>query len=134
MGKFQIGNKFSKGKPLGSKSKRTLEALEILEQQKFNPIKALIECHRLAKERFDIDVDKEDTGQISKMESNASKYLKIATDSAADIAGYAYPKLKSIEQKKVSATEGMTDQQKLDAARAVVLLLEQRVKDEPIPV
>jgi hypothetical protein len=113
-----------RGRPLGSRNKRTVEFLELLEAKDFCPASALMDVYKIAMEKFISEVEKEDSGRISPMESNAAKYLKIAADNASDLATYAYPKLKSIEQKRVNATEGMTIEQKLEAARLMVQLLE----------
>lgn len=82
-------------------------------------------------EKFTQEVDKEDTGRISPMESNAAKYLKIAAENAAQLAGYAYPKLKAIEQIKANPTDGMSIVQKLQAAKMMVQILEKEAEVGP---
>jgi hypothetical protein len=120
--------KRSAGRPPGSRNRRTIEFLEILEARGFCPASALMDVYKIAMEKFISEVEKEDSGRISPMESNAAKYLKIAADNASDLATYAYPKLKAIEQKRVNETEGMTIEQKLEAARLMVQLLEREVQ------
>ena len=116
------------GRPPGARNKRTIEFLEVLEARGFCPASALMDTYKIAMEKFISEVEKEDSGRISPMESNAAKYLKIAADNASDLATYAYPKLKAIEQKRVNQTEGMTIEQKLEAARLMVQLLEREAK------
>ncbi len=64
-------------------------------------------------------------------EDNAHKYLKIAGDMAKDIAGYVYPKLKSIEQSTNDPTKDMTPEQRLEAMKHAVAMLEMQVKSGP---
>lgn len=117
------------GRPLGSRGRRTIEFLERLEAAGFCPATALMDIYKIAMEKFIVECEKEESGRISPMESNAAKYLKIAADNASDLASYAYPKQKAIEQKRISATDGMTPQEKLEAAKSIVCVLEQQVKN-----
>lgn len=117
------------GRVKGVPNKRTQEARSILEANNFCPLTAMMDIHKIAMTKFVEEVDKEDSGRISPMESNAATYLKIAADKAADLAAYAFPKLKSIEQTKANPLEGMTIQEKLEAARQFVKLLEEQAKD-----
>jgi hypothetical protein len=128
---FQPGHKLSPGRALGSRNKRTVEFLEVLEASGFCPATALMDCYRVAMEKFTQEVAKEDSGRISPMESSAAKYLKIAADNAASLASYAYPRLKAIEQIKSNPTDGMTPEQKLKAAEMMVLILKKEVEHGP---
>jgi hypothetical protein len=117
--------------------------MRVLEAEGFDPAKALVECYREAKKTYDnygliYDAisdartarNEADGSFAAPTEDNAHKYLKIAADIAKDLASYAYPKLKSVEQQRVSSTEDMTAEQKLEAARMMVKILEQEVKPD----
>jgi hypothetical protein len=130
MGKFQVGNKIAKGRPLGSVNKRSLEFRAVLETSGFCPVTALIDGHKTALARFAEEIAKEDSGRISPMESSAAKYLKLAIDCASDLASYSYPKLKAVEQTKNDPLSGMTTAEKLEAMRQGAKFLESQLKAE----
>lgn len=125
---FQPGHKLSHGRIQGSRNRRTKEFLDILEASGFCPATALMDIYKIAMTRFTEECAKEDAGRISPMESNAVKYLKIAGDHAAELASYSYTRLKAIEHQRISLTEGMSTQEKLDASRTMVKMLEEEVK------
>lgn len=115
--------------------------MAVLEAEDFDPAKALIECYREAKKTYDNygiiyeaisearERQNDATGQFAApTEDNAHKYLKIAADIAKDLASYAYPKLKQIEQKKADHLKDMTPEQKLEAMKHAVAALEAQVK------
>lgn len=102
-----------------------------------------MDCYEEAKKTYDnygvineaiiqARADKEGTSLefASPTEDNAHKYLKIAADIAKEIASYSFPKLKSIERPKNSPLDGMTPQEKLQAMKQAVLMLEMQVKGE----
>jgi hypothetical protein len=114
----------SPGRPPGALCKRTKEFIEVLEQNNFCTASALLDVYKIAMTRFTEDIAKEDAGRYSPMESNAHKYLGHALSALSEIASRSYPKLKSVEQRKANPTDGMTLEQKLEAAKVMVLLLE----------
>lgn len=129
------------GRPKGSQNKRTVAFLEVLERNDFCPAEALIECYLEAKKTYDnyavihaaITQARENQNQVdgscaSPTEDKAHIYLKIAMEAAKDLATYAFPKLKAVEQHKVKATDAMTAEQQLEAAKMIVRVLEQEVK------
>ena len=126
---FAKGHTFSTGRPLGAKNRRTKQFLEVLEASGFCPATALMDIYKVAMEKFTQECAKEDSGRISPMESNAAKYLKIASEQASELASFAYTKLKAIEHQTVSLTDGMSTQEKLEASRMMVKLLEEEVKN-----
>jgi hypothetical protein len=79
------------GRPRGARNKRTIEFMEVLEKRDFCPATALIECFLEAKKNYESCQDP--------LDEVAHRYLRIAADIAKDLTSYAYPKLKSIEQK-----------------------------------
>lgn len=130
-----------KGRPLGSKNKRTVEFMQVLEDEGFDPAKALIQCYRAAKTTYDNysvileaitsarEAKNDQTGEFSApTEDNAHKYLKIAADIAKDLASYAYPKLRSIEQTKANPLEGMSPQERLEVMKGAVVIAESEIK------
>lgn len=136
---FEKGHSLSKGKgrPKGSISSRSIDFAQTLERHNFNPAEALIEIYKEARKTYDnyatiyeaLENARIDEGkQISPSEDKADKYLKIALDAAKDLAGYAYPKLKAIEQVKTGALDNMTPEQRLEAMKLAVKMLEDQVK------
>lgn len=137
MAKFQVGHKLAKGRPKGSINKRSQNFYDVLERENFCPASALIEIYREAKKTYDnyatiydAIVEAKDAKGLdaSPVEDKADKYLKIALDAAKDLASYSFPKLKAIEQQKNNPLEGMTPDQKLEAMRHAVSVLELEVK------
>lgn len=127
---FQPGHKHSKGRVPGAVNKRTAEAYETLRANNFDPIKALMDGHQIAMARFVEELDLVASNRLSPMESSAPQYLKMAIDCAKDLASYAFPKLKAIEQIKADPLSEMTPQQKLEAMRMAVAHLEAQVKKD----
>jgi hypothetical protein len=125
---FQTGNNLSRGRPKGSKGKRTIEFQEVLERKNFNVAEALVWCYREAKNRYQEYNKRFEDGRLSAMEDNAPKYLKICADMAKELASYSFPKLKAIEHQKVNPLEGMTPEQKLEAMRQAVAKLELEIE------
>lgn len=134
---FQPGHKLSKGKPKGSIHKRTQNFLDVLERENFCAATALIEIYREAKKTYDNyaiiyealeDARKLKGETIAPTEDKADKYLKIAIDAAKDLAGYSFPKLKAIEQQKDNPLKDMSPEQKLEAMKHAVSVLELEVK------
>lgn len=135
MPKFEIGNP---GKPKGALNKRSKEFLEVLEKHNFCPASALIECYLEAKKTYDnyaIIYESIEDARIEKglnampTEDKADKYLKIAADIAKDLSSYAYPKLKSVEKGPLDVTKEMTPEQRLEAMKHAVQMLELQIKD-----
>jgi hypothetical protein len=124
MAKFQVGHKLSPGRAPGSLNKRTVEFIEVLAAKKFNVPTAMLEIYAIALQRFTEELEKQDSGAISPMESQAPKYLKMCADLLIAMSGYAYPKLKAIEQKKDNPLDGMSPQEKLEAMKHAVAMLE----------
>lgn len=107
---FTPGHKRSKGRPKGSTSLRTLGLLDSLDKHKFDPITAMIYIHNEALKNYENYKERFQANRISPMEDNSHKFLKIAADMAREFAGYAYPKLKAIEQ-QINVT-AQVDQEK----------------------
>lgn len=125
---FKPGHQLSKGRPAGSLNRRSIEFRAVLEAAGFCPATAMMDTYKTALTKFAEECAKEDNGRISPMESHAAKYLKIASDNAADLASYTYPKLKAIEQKKSDPLSDMTPEQKLEALKEAVKVLQAQVK------
>lgn len=135
----QSGN--PNGKAPGTLNKRSREFIAVLEKHGFCPASALIECYTEAKKTYDnygtiyaaiVEAkearDREFGFSNVPPEDQAHKYLKIAADIAKDLSSYAYPKLKAIEQTKSDPTHGMTPEQKLEAMKQAVQMLELQIK------
>lgn len=131
------------GRPSGAINKRSKEFLDILEKHDFCPASALIECYQDAKKTYNnygeiydaiCDAKAEKEGSTREFsaptEDHAHKYLKIASDIAKDLSSYAYPKLKAIEREVNNPTKGMTPEQRLEAMKHAVAMLELQVKDK----
>lgn len=117
--KFEPGHKLSKGRPLGSLNKRTSELISLLEESGFDPASELIECYAEARQTW------------KKMPYDAGLgYLKIASEIARELASYCYPKIKSVEQIKGNILDGMSAQEKLEAMKQAVALMEAQVNGD----
>lgn len=128
MAKFQIGHKMSKGRAVGSVNKRTAQFVEVLQARNFDIPTSMLDLYEICLKRFVEELDKQDRGIMSPMESAAPKYMKMCSDLLIAMSGYAYPKLKAIEQVKPSITEGMTPEQRLEAMKQYVAALEAQIK------
>lgn len=130
--KFQIANTHGKGRPAGSLNKRSQDFLEILEKNKFCTASAMLDLYKISLQRMTEDMAMEDANTISRMESNAPKYMKLCADLLIALSSYAYPKLKAVEQVKHNEFEGMTLQEKLEASEATVEFVKLQIKaNEP---
>lgn len=138
---FQPGHKLAKGRPVGSRNRRTEDFLAVLEANNFCPASAMIECYQEARKIFDnygVIYDAITDARVLKndidgsfsapAEDKAHIYLKIAADMAKELASYAHPKLKSIEKVRTDPLEDMTPEQKLEAMKSAVKMLEAQVK------
>ncbi len=116
---FQPGNKIAKGRPIGSLNRRTSELIAKLEEGGFDPAGELIDCYQEARAAYKkLDLE-EGLG-----------YLKIASDIAKDLASFCYPKIKAVEQIKGNILEGMSTQEKLEAMKQAVAMMESQVKGD----
>lgn len=134
--RFQIG---APGRPKGAIGKRSQHFLEVLEKHNFCAATAMVECYREARKTYDnygliydaiCDAREAKEGFVAPTEDNAHKYLKIAADLAKELGSYSYPKLKAVEQTHETPTEGMTPEQKLEAMKQAVLMLELQLKQK----
>lgn len=131
------------GRPLGSRSRLSIKFSELLESENFEPARELIACYREAKKTYDnygaiyaaiVDArilkNDKDGSCATPTEDKAHQYLKIAADIAKELASYAYPKLKSVEQVKVSATSNMTPSEKLEALKSMMQIVQKEVDEQ----
>lgn len=109
------------GRPKGLINKKTKAFQQTLEEHNFDVAEALLDLYGKAIEAFN-----------SCSEKDAASYLRIASDIVGDIASYSLPKLRAIEVKRTRTLDGMTNEQKLEAMKAAVTMLEGQIaKDEP---
>jgi len=92
------------------------------------PTQKLIYLARVAEARFEAEIELTDSGRYSPMESNAHAYLKMAIDANKELCSFVNPKLKSIEQTKTDHLSDMSPEQKLEAAKQAVRMMELEVK------
>lgn len=123
------------GRPKGLPNKRTLQFNEVLEKHNFCAASALIEIYQEARKIYDgygkiyeaIRQAKSDgAGYDVPLEDKADKYLKIALDSASEIASYAYAKRKAIETtvnpellEKIKEFENKSDKELRDILKTI---------------
>lgn len=88
------------GRPRGAKNRRTVEFVAVLEKRKFCTASAFLELYEKALTDYEYYSARLRAGLVSPMEDNSHKNLKIAVDILKEIASFAYPKLKSVEQIK----------------------------------
>ena len=128
-GRFTAGHKLAKGRPKGVPNKRSEVFAETLIRHNFDVATSMLELYEISLKRFVEEIDKQDRGVISPMESQAQRYLKTCADLLVAMSGYVYPKLKAIEVVKANALDGMSPQEKLEAMKQAVALLEHKVKN-----
>lgn len=132
---FQPGHKFGKGRPRGSVSpisKIRRDFYATLEEANFDPAKELMDIYSKARSVFDnyaliyenLSRAKAESGDPFPVEDKADKYLKIALDAAKEIAGYCYPKLKSVELKTENPLEHLSRPEKIEELKKAILVLE----------
>lgn len=119
-GRFKPGNKLSKGKQKGSISKLRKELQETMAEHDFNPAEAFMYLY-----------DKAKVGIESGNRQEKPMYLKIATDIVKELASYSYPRLAAVQVSQKNPLDGMTHEQKLEAMKQAVLMLEAQGKNEP---
>ena len=107
------------GRKKGTPNKRTVELLEILEEEDFCPAQALIRIHRMALKQYEVfdqvidqikaAMEGEDQATIirslelaGRLGYNAPTYLSISEQAARDVMNYAFPRRKAIEFKPPS--------------------------------
>ena len=118
------------GRARGTPNKSSMRVDLTCQAMKYYPIEKLIEASKIVLEKFIEHSEKEASGQISLMESQAAEYMKIYVLIAKEIAGYIHPKRKAIEYTQPDATQGMTPIQRLEAMKQAVLMLELKMKEE----
>lgn len=116
---FQKGHKHSSGRPKGSINKRSQEFADKLEAKGFDLAEALLELHREGMKTY------RQGAFEHQMEG-----LKVANSAVKEIATYLLPKFQSISVSKDDTLENMTPQQKLEAMREAVKLMEAEQEKE----
>ncbi len=114
----------------GIPNKTSLRAEVTCGLRKFSSIDNLIDASKIALEKFIEHSEKESNGSISLMESQAAEYLKIYVKINLDIASYIHPKRKAIEVSAPDPTQDMTPQQRLEAMKSAVAMLELKLKEQ----
>jgi hypothetical protein len=103
---FEVGNS---GRPKGVPNKISTKFAETMRKHGFNVAEELLDRYNDARQNQD--------------------HL-LATRILIEMAQYVYPKLKSIDMQTNPALEGMTTQQKLEAFREAVKMLEIEAKKD----
>lgn len=126
MALFQPGNP---GRPKGTKGKRLVEITEIADRLGCNPVEILM---RFAQGDWQglgyskgTKIVYTEAGAIEEDLITPSERIQAAKEAAQ----YMYPKKKSVEHITQSSLEGMTPQQKLDALKQMVQLMEKEVRE-----
>lgn len=127
---FTPGNKIATGRPKGSTNKRLKAIEEMAHELNCNPVEILL--------RF----AKGDWAGLGYSKGTKSVYTEAGIieedlispgeriQAAKDVAGYLYAKKKSIEYVKPNMLDDMTPEQKLDAMKQAVQLLEREVNGD----
>lgn len=116
------------GRPPGIPNRGSLRVNAILQKRGYDPIEAMLSAAEIALQKFIEHTEKENSGAISLMESQAHEYLKTYVKIAADLAKFCHPTLKAIEVKQVDPLQGMSPIQRLEAMKQAVAMLELKVK------
>ncbi len=138
---FEKGHAKIGGRQVFTRNKRTLGFLEVLEKHKFCAASALIECYDDARKVYEnysvifkAICEARDQRGLIPVEDKADKYLKMAIECAKELAAYSYPRNKAIEQVKHNPLDGLTAEQKLDAVKQMVKILEMEVGNGQGPI
>jgi hypothetical protein len=114
---FKPGNKMSPGRPKDTLSKRSLKFADAIMESGVDLVAELIGALNNAKEMYAKTND-----PALKATFNAQ-----ITNNAEKMLPYMYPKLSSIEVKPNDPLQGMTPEQRLEAMKQAVLMLEREV-------
>jgi hypothetical protein len=112
----------------GIPNKSSMRAELTCQVRKFSSIDAMIDAAEIALQKFVEEESSVKSGRLSPMESNACEYLKIYVAIAKEIASYVHAKRKAIEHIQVDPLKDMSPEQKLEAMKQAVALLEHQVK------
>jgi hypothetical protein len=120
------------GRPKGSLNKSTLDFKEKLEAHGFDVAATLIFCCNEAMTTYSA-LKEEAKGCDERREAlsiigTAATYLKVASDTARDMAHFSYPRLKSIEFERVNPLSDMSPEMKLEMMKQAVIKGEQDLK------
>lgn len=132
---FTKGNKLAvgKGRPVGSVNKRTLEVEQLCEKHDCNPLEILLMFAKGDWEGLGYDasvyISESDDGTSTKLGYVISPELRV--QAAKEACQYLMPKKKSIEQVKPNMLDGMTPQEKLEAMKQAVRMLEGELDATP---
>lgn len=133
---FEPGHKLAKGRPAGSLNARSTAFYEAVRQEQFDAAREMIEACLTAKDVYKnyariyeaLEDARKEKGEISfPTEDRCHEYLKIALTAAKDIATFCYPKPKFPDQGPQQYLEDMTPEQKIEALKNAVSLLEAQV-------
>lgn len=113
---------------LGIPNKSTMRVAYQCEVAGYDSIEAMIKASEHAITKFLEHAEKESSGQWSPMESQAATYLGHYVKIAATIANFIHPKRKAIEHITLDPTADMNPQQKLEAMKQAVQMLELQIK------
>jgi hypothetical protein len=105
------------GRQVGTPNKRTVAFYERIKDLGFDAAEEMVKIHSEAIRSLDFCNREE-----------RLMYLGIALKAAAEIAQYCYPKQKAVEVKRENHLEGMSPQEKLEAMKAAVKLLENEME------
>lgn len=114
--KFEKGNKLSVGRPKGVPNKRN-SFRESLEQHGVSIPDRYFELLTMAME----DLDRSN-------EEQRPQYYSIVSGLLKEMAAYSFPKLKSVEHKNANPLDGMTFEEKLEAMKQAVKMMEGEIK------
>lgn len=119
-GRFKPGHKLAKGRAKGSVNPLRKELQETMAEHGFSPAEAFMYLYDKAKNGIEFGNRHE-----------LPVFLKIATDIVKELASYSYPRLAAVQVSQKNPLEGMTHDQKLEAMKQAVALLEAQGKNEP---
>lgn len=127
---FQPGNKLAKGRPKGAVNRRTKEVAELAEELGCNPVEVLINFAKGDWEALGYSKGTKsiytEAGIIEEDLISPSERIQ----AAKEVAQYIYSKKKSVEHITRNALEGMSPQEKLEAMREAVKMMEGQI-DNP---
>lgn len=115
---------------VGTPNKSSMRADLTCQVRGFSSIDAMIDAAEIALEKFIEHSKKEQSGEISLMESQAHIYLATYVKIAATIASFIHPKRSAVAVTQTDALRDMNPTQRLEAMKQAVAMLEHQVKKD----
>lgn len=140
MSSNKLPGKKGAGRPPGTPNKRTLDLIETLESKGYNAAAELVWAFQEAKKQY-LEADEKQQELLDAIRGvdginfntmnalisrdNKPAYLALCANTAKELMGYVYPKRKAIEVSKTNPFDGLSHEEMVEKAKALVKFLEE---------